>query len=87
MLALYVQGSAKRWALGCMNSAYWLPLAVVASSRNLGSLFSLSLYSKILSDKSTHQFRDQWYIFLRWSELRHAVDVLEERIVRLPAQK
>ena len=23
----YLQGSAKRWALGCVNSASWLPLA------------------------------------------------------------
>ena len=29
-----LQGSAKRWALGCVNPTSWLPLA--ASSRNLG---------------------------------------------------
>ena len=35
----------------------------------------------------TYQFRDQWYVFLRWSELRHAVDVFEEWIVSVrPAE-
>ena len=34
-----VQGSAKRWALGCVNLASWLPLAAGASSRNLGHTF------------------------------------------------
>ena len=34
------QYSAKEWALGCVNRASWLPLAVGASSRNLGSDFS-----------------------------------------------
>ena len=24
----YIQGSAKRWALGCMNPASWLPMAM-----------------------------------------------------------
>ena len=35
----------------------------------------------------TYQFRDQWYVFLRWSELRHAVDVFEQWIVSVrPAE-
>ena len=34
-----VQGSAKRWALGCVNPTSWLPLAMGASSRNLGTTF------------------------------------------------
>ena len=33
-----IQRSAKRWALGCVNPASWLPLAAGgASSRNLGT--------------------------------------------------
>ena len=35
----FVQGSAKRWALGCVNPASWLPLAAGPSSRNLGPTF------------------------------------------------
>ena len=34
-----IQGSAKRWGLGCVNPAFWLPLAAGASSRNLGPTF------------------------------------------------
>ena len=35
-----VQGLAKRRALGCVNPAFWLPLAAGgASSRNLGPAF------------------------------------------------
>ena len=36
---VHVQGSAIGWALGCVNPASWLPLAMGASSRNLGSTF------------------------------------------------
>ena len=34
---VHVQGSAIGWALGCVNPASWLPLAMGASSRNLGT--------------------------------------------------
>ena len=46
------------------------------------------MYNKIVREKRTHQFRDQRNIFLRWSELRHAIDVFKERIVVVrPAKK
>ena len=34
-----LQGSAKRWDLGCVNPASWLPLAVRVSSHNLAFAF------------------------------------------------
>ena len=44
MLNKHVQRWDIRWALGCVNPASWLPLAV--SSRNLGSTLCPTLYSK-----------------------------------------
>ena len=35
----FLQVSAKRWTLGCVKPASWLPLATGASSRNLGPTF------------------------------------------------
>ena len=35
----FLQVSAKRWTLGCVKPASWLPLAAGRGSRNLGPAF------------------------------------------------
>ena len=42
---------------------------------------------EIVIDERTYQFRHQRNVFLRWPELRHAIDVFEERIVSIRPAK